>query len=519
MAKFAAGGKPGCKKDLGMIAMSYGNVFVGSISMGANPMHAIRTIRAAESYRGTSLLIAFSHCIGWGIDMQQGMNIQKDAVACGYWPLYSFDPRDEAHPFQLASKKPVGAFKDFAMKEARFAMLARSKPDDSARLLELGQQDIDKRYHFYEQLAGVDRASGRRGSGGSRRQRRKQSEGLEGGGSMSVDLSTTYLGLKLKNPLVISACPLTRRDRPAAAAGAGRRGGGRLALAVRGADRARRGGNDQGPRVRHRELRRSADLLPRAGRLSHRPGGISRNHRRGEEGGDDSDHRQPQRHEQGRLGPLCEDDARRRGRRPGVEHLLRGRRPRHDRPGRGIPLPRPRGRREAVDLDSAGGQDRAVLQRDGQHGRAAGRGRRRRPGAVQPLLPARHRPGDAWRPSRKLHLSTPYELLVPLRWIAILHGRVKASLAATGGIHDAAGLLKALLAGADVGMIASVLYQKGVEQVGNILAGMQQWMEENEYDSVEQLKGSMSRENCPDPAAFQRGNYMKTLTSFVGKAI
>ena len=157
VAKFAAGGKPGCKKDLGMIAMSYGNVFVGSISMGANPMHAIRTIRAAESYRGTSLLIAFSHCIGWGIDMQQGMNIQKDAVACGYWPLYSFDPREEAHPFQLASKKPVGPFKEFAMKEARFAMLARSKPDDSARLLELGQRDIDKRYHFYEQLAGVDR--------------------------------------------------------------------------------------------------------------------------------------------------------------------------------------------------------------------------------------------------------------------------------------------------------------------------------------------------------------------------
>ena len=119
----------------------------------------------------------------------------------------------------------------------------------------------------------------------------------------------------------------------------------------------------------------------------------------------------------------------------------------------------------------------------------------------------------------RLHLSTPSELSVPLRWIAILHGRVDASLAATGGIHDAAGLLKVLLAGADVGMIASVLYQKGISQVGSILAGLREWMEEKEYDSVEQLKGSMSRENCPDPAAFQRGNYMKTLTSFVGKAI
>jgi pyruvate-ferredoxin/flavodoxin oxidoreductase len=159
VAKFAAGGKPGCKKDLGMIAMSYGNVFVGQISLGANPMHALRTIRSAESYRGTSLLIAFSHCIGWGIDMSTAMSLQKDAVACGYWPLYSFDPREAAHPFKLASKKPTGAFKEFAMKEARFAMLARAKPAESQRLLELAQQDIRARWSFYEQLASVERGA------------------------------------------------------------------------------------------------------------------------------------------------------------------------------------------------------------------------------------------------------------------------------------------------------------------------------------------------------------------------
>lgn len=165
VAKFAAGGKPGRKKDLGMIAMAYGNVFVGQISMGANPMHALKTIRAAESYRGTSLLIAFSHCIGWGINMTGGMEVQKEAVACGYWPLYSFDPREAEHPFQLTSKKPTGAFKDFAMKEARFAMLARSKPEASARLLDLGQRDIDERWHFYEQLAGVSRSAEGAGNG------------------------------------------------------------------------------------------------------------------------------------------------------------------------------------------------------------------------------------------------------------------------------------------------------------------------------------------------------------------
>ncbi len=119
----------------------------------------------------------------------------------------------------------------------------------------------------------------------------------------------------------------------------------------------------------------------------------------------------------------------------------------------------------------------------------------------------------------KLQLSASAELLTPLRWIAILRGRIQASLAATGGIHNATGLLKALLAGADVGMIASVLYQKGFGQVSEILTCVRQWMEDHEYESVEQLKGSMSLENCPTPAAFQRGNYMKTLTSYVGKAI
>ena len=159
VAKFAAGGKPGCKKDLGLIAMSYGNVFVGQISLGANPMHAIRTILAAESYRGPSLLIAMSHCIGWGIDMSQGMSVQKEAVACGYWPLWSYDPRNEEQPFQLASKRPTGSFKEFALKEARFAMLARSKPEESARLLALGQQDIDRRYRLYEYLSNLRRSS------------------------------------------------------------------------------------------------------------------------------------------------------------------------------------------------------------------------------------------------------------------------------------------------------------------------------------------------------------------------
>jgi len=156
VAKFAAAGKPGRKKDLGMIAMSYGNVFVGQIALGANPLHAIKTIRAAESYRGPSIIIALSHCIvGWGINMTAGLAHQKEMVACGYWPLYHFDPRDGEQPFHLDSREPKGEFKDLALKEARFAMLARSKPEASAQFIEQAQQDITARYQYYAQLAGV----------------------------------------------------------------------------------------------------------------------------------------------------------------------------------------------------------------------------------------------------------------------------------------------------------------------------------------------------------------------------
>lgn len=119
----------------------------------------------------------------------------------------------------------------------------------------------------------------------------------------------------------------------------------------------------------------------------------------------------------------------------------------------------------------------------------------------------------------RLELSNPFELLVSLRWIAILRDRVSASLALTGGIHSADGLTKSLLAGADVGMVASVIYRGGVGQVTSILDGLRQWMDREGYESVEKLKGILSQAKCPDPTAFERGNYMKALTSFTGQPI
>lgn len=126
---------------------------------------------------------------------------------------------------------------------------------------------------------------------------------------------------------------------------------------------------------------------------------------------------------------------------------------------------------------------------------------------------------EEMRVTPHLALSSPQELLLPLRWIAILHGRINASLALTSGIHTSTELVKAVLAGADVGMVASVLYKRGIESIAGILDGLEAWLEEKEYTSVGQARGSMSQDNCPDPAAFERGNYMKALTSFTGEFI
>jgi len=109
-------------------------------------------------------------------------------------------------------------------------------------------------------------------------------------------------------------------------------------------------------------------------------------------------------------------------------------------------------------------------------------------------------------------LSTPQARRLPLRWIAILYGRIKASLAATSGIHSAHDTLKVLMAGADVAMLCSVLLRRGIPYISVIEKEVRQWMEEHEYESVTQMKGSLSQKNCPDPAAFERAQYMRAIS-------
>jgi pyruvate-ferredoxin/flavodoxin oxidoreductase len=132
IAKFAAGGKTTGKKDLGQIAMAYGNVYVGQIAMGANPTQTVKTIAEAEAHRGVSLVIAYSPCIAHGYDMKDQLSHQKAAAESGYWPLYRYDPEREAagEPgLRLDSRAPTIRFKDFANTEARFAILGKVDPD------------------------------------------------------------------------------------------------------------------------------------------------------------------------------------------------------------------------------------------------------------------------------------------------------------------------------------------------------------------------------------------------------
>jgi len=158
VAKFAAAGKPTGKKDLGMIATAYGNVYVAQIAMGADMPHTVKVFAEAEAHPGPSLVIAYSTCIAHGIDMSTSMTHQKQAVDSGYWPLYRFDPaaadRGEA-PMHLDSKRPSVPLREFAAQEARFAILARSDPERAGALLDEAQAAIHQRRRRYEQLAGV----------------------------------------------------------------------------------------------------------------------------------------------------------------------------------------------------------------------------------------------------------------------------------------------------------------------------------------------------------------------------
>jgi pyruvate-ferredoxin/flavodoxin oxidoreductase len=156
VAKFAAGGKPTAKKDLGMMAMRYGNVYVAQVAMGANDTHTVKAFLEAEAHDGPSLIIAYSQCIAHGIDIAKGMHQQKLAVESGHWPLYRCNPAlaDQGkNPFQLDSGDPKIPLADYIYTEGRYRMLQQSEPAVAKFLLGQAQQSVARRWQQYKQLA------------------------------------------------------------------------------------------------------------------------------------------------------------------------------------------------------------------------------------------------------------------------------------------------------------------------------------------------------------------------------
>ena len=159
VAKFAASGKDRPKKDLALMAMTYGNVYVARVAMGGNDTHTLKAFHEAESFPGPSLIIAYSHCIAHGYDMAYGMEQQKAAVLSGYWPLFRYDPRlvqGGKNPLQLDSRPPTIPLEKYAYNETRYTMLAQSHPKEAAVLLEQAREDVMSRWQLYEALAHMD---------------------------------------------------------------------------------------------------------------------------------------------------------------------------------------------------------------------------------------------------------------------------------------------------------------------------------------------------------------------------
>ena len=302
VAKFAAAGKGTAKKDLGAIARSYGNVYVAQVSMGANDLQTTKALLEADAWPGPSLVIAYSTCIAHGIDMSKSMTHQKDAVKSGYWPLYRFHPSEieGGKPFKLDSSTPSIPIADFVATETRFAVLQRTHPERAAELAALAQADADERWHYYQQLAGIERTVPHvhrpdpeivpevESDAGYRYDER-------GGPGMTVDLA---------HPLPGPRAPLAdRRLGRAAERGAGHgpapgargRRSDRPAVAVRGGDPDRGDRAQPLARAGHRALRRGARLLPGGRRVRRRGRSLPRLARTDQGPVRGAGHRQPQR--------------------------------------------------------------------------------------------------------------------------------------------------------------------------------------------------------------------------------
>jgi pyruvate-ferredoxin/flavodoxin oxidoreductase len=163
VARFATAGKAQMKKDLGLMAMTYGNVYVASVALGANPTQAVKAFVEAEAYNGPSIIIAYSHCIAHGIDMKEGLVNQKMAVQSGHFPLYRFNPmltKEGKNPLILDSKAPSVKYSEAVMKENRFRVLKQTYPENNKRILEEADKLVIARFDLYQKLANLPPCTG-----------------------------------------------------------------------------------------------------------------------------------------------------------------------------------------------------------------------------------------------------------------------------------------------------------------------------------------------------------------------
>jgi pyruvate-ferredoxin/flavodoxin oxidoreductase len=188
VAKFATGGKAQPKKDLALIAMTYGNVYVTRVALGGSDAHTVKAFREAEAYDGPSLILAYSPCIAHGYDLVHGMEQQKAAVQSGYWPIFRYDPnlaKEGKNPLQLDSKPPSLPLVKYVYNETRYTMLAQSQPEAARELLKLAEGDVARRWRLYEYLAAQPGSKSpspaARGAGGDGSQHSSSPAPLAGG--------------------------------------------------------------------------------------------------------------------------------------------------------------------------------------------------------------------------------------------------------------------------------------------------------------------------------------------------
>ena len=506
-AKFAAAGKTSPRKDLAMMAIAYGNVYVAQIAMGANNEQALVAMREAEAYGGTSMILAYSQCIAHGTDMRHGMKQAARAVASGYWPLFRFDPtmRDRGmNPFRLDSPRPRIPLEEYRYNEVRFKSLVQTHPDSAKRMLEQAQRALEERYRLL-------RRSGRA---------RRQPVPAALAGQRVMTLATRYLGLTLAHPIVASASPLTatvdgmRRLEDAGAAA--------VVMAslfeeqIRAEDTAyalftEHGSNSQAE---------ASNYFPE---LADYDGGVS-------------GHLETLRRASEALDIPVIASLNGTTAEGWIEHA----RNLEQAGARAIELnvysvpidaavSGAEVERRTLDIvrqvrssvaDPDQHQARAVLHRRCRISRPTWCGPARTAWCSSTATTRRTSISTTLKMTRSLPLSTKAELPLSLVWIGLLSRRVACSLAASRGVETEVEVVKYLLAGADVVMTTSALLRHGPEHLGVMRDGLARWLAENRFESVEAIRGLKDASRVADVDAFLRAQYVAALTDYVpGKLV